>query len=359
MVHRPAIRSSDHRTPTLTESKELSPDELQRLAIAITACGEPVCGTLASSVIAGGRSNLTYLLQDERSRWVLRTPPRVGRTPSAHDVAREHRVTSALARTDVPVARAVLLCEDDSVLGVPFSVAEFIDGDAVRVAGDLDRYDDRRLARVSAGLIEALVALHRVDHVAVGLGDFGRPEGYASRQIRRWSGQWEIVGAEPLRPLAAHLVERLGREVPVQRSAAIVHGDYRIDNTLVVDGGDGVAAIVDWELSTIGDPVTDVASMCAYRHPAFDLIVGEPSAWTSRRLPSADALAEAYERAGGTSLADWDFHQGLAFFKVAVIAAGIDHRFRAGATSGPGFETSGEAVEIYLNLALEALRGQS
>jgi aminoglycoside phosphotransferase (APT) family kinase protein len=133
-----------------------------------------------------------------------------------------------------------------------------------------------------------------------------------------------------------------------------VHGDYRIDNTLIaVDGPSSrVAAVIDWELSTIGDPVADVAMMCAYRQAPFDLVVGAPSAWTSDRLPSVPDLAARYEAAGGVRLDEWGFHLALAYFKVAVIAAGIDHRWRAGAGAGAGFDTAGKAVEPYLELAL-------
>jgi aminoglycoside phosphotransferase (APT) family kinase protein len=117
--------------------------------------------------------------------------------------------------------------------------------------------------------------------------------------------------------------------------------------------------VVDWELSTIGDPVADVAMMCVYRHPAFDLVLGGPTAWTSPRLPDADALAAAYEAAGGVPLANWTFHRALAYYKVAVIAAGIDHRHRAGAGAGSGFATAGQAVPAFLAAGLDTLTVRS
>jgi aminoglycoside phosphotransferase (APT) family kinase protein len=229
---------------------------------------------------------------------------------------------------------------------------------AVRTRADLTAYDGERLAAVMTSLVGTLVKLHRVDHRSVGLESFGRPEGYAERQLRRWSGQWEIVGLADLQLLAAEVIDTLRSRPPQQLTTSVVHGDYRIDNTLLSSSGT-VAAVVDWELSTLGDPVADVAMMCAYRYEPFDLVLGVPSAWTSARLPSVEALAADYESAGGVALVDWDSHLALACFKVAVIAAGIDHRQRAGSGSGAGFDTAGDAVGPFLELARDALRGSS
>jgi aminoglycoside phosphotransferase (APT) family kinase protein len=336
---------------------ELTHTELEGVAAALADAGADVAGPLTATLIAGGRSNLTFRLTDGASRWVLRTAPRAGRTPSAHDVAREFRVTRALAGTGVPVPPAVLLCEDEAVLGAPFAVAEFVDGECVQSRVDLDRLDEATLAACLDRLVETLAALHAVDHVAVGLGSLGRPDGYAARQVRRWSGQWELVGEAALDPLAQEAGRLLAAAVPPQRAVGVVHGDFRIDNTILrLAGPVEVAAVVDWELSTIGDPVADVALMCVYRHSALDLVLGAPSAWTSERLPGPDALAARYEDAGGVRLADWDFHLALGYYKLAVIAAGIDHRYRAGATTGSGFDTAGRAVEPLLRAALETGR---
>jgi aminoglycoside phosphotransferase (APT) family kinase protein len=339
-------------------SATLSPGDLHVVAAAIRDAGREVCGDLDATLITSGRSNLTYAVTDGAKRWILRTPPRAGRTQSAHDVARELRVTAALVATEVPVAAPVVLVEDEALIGVPFTVVDFVDGLAVQSQDQLDRLDDAALAEVVAALVRTLAVLHRVDPVSVGLEGFGRPDGYAERQLRRWSRQWETVGRRELDPLAVEVASLLASAVPEQRATSVVHGDYRIDNTLLVrDGGDPwrVAAVVDWELSTLGDPVADVAMMCAYRHPTFDLIVGAPSAWTSPRLPSASDLAAAYEEAGGVPLAAWEFHLALAYYKVAVIAAGIDHRVRAGAGGGAGHATAGESVAPYLELARQAL----
>ncbi|MDQ7905222.1 phosphotransferase family protein [Phytohabitans sp. ZYX-F-186] len=331
----------------------LSARELAGVAAALTLAGHQPVGQLDAALISGGRSNLTYRITDGVRRWVLRTPPRAGRTPSAHDVAREHRVTAALRGSDVPVAEAVLLHVDEELLGGPFAVSAFVEGRALRTRDELAELGDPEVGRVVASMLGSLVALHRVDHRAVGLASFGRPDGYAARQLRRWTGQWTLTGSAEHLPLAEEVIRGLGRRVPEQLVSTVVHGDYRIDNTLVRDTD--VAAVVDWELSTIGDPVSDVAMMCAYRDPAFDLITGGPSAWTSDRLPAPDRLAEMYAGAGGRELAHWDFHLALANFKIAAIAAGIDHRRRSGVGSGPGFDTAGEAVPRFLELARDAL----
>jgi aminoglycoside phosphotransferase (APT) family kinase protein len=334
----------------------LTDAELAGIAAVMTDAGAAPAGPLTAALIAGGRSNLTFRLTDGSSTWVLRMPPRTGRTPSAHDVAREYRVTSALMAADVPVPPAVALCEDEDVVGFPFAVAAYVPGRTIQARSQLDELDDTTLTGVTAALVDTLVSLHRVDHVAVGLERFGRPDGYAERQFRRWLGQWELVSIPEQRGPDGELVRRLGAALPEQRATGIVHGDFRIDNTLLNLERHRVAAVVDWELATIGDPVADVAMMCAYRDPSFDLIVGEPAAWTSPRLPDPAALASRYEAAGGIPLVDWKSHLAMAYFKIGVIAAGIDHRRRVGSGAGRGFDTSGEAVVPFHELGLAALR---
>lgn len=340
-------------------AETLSASDLVAVADVLGGAGVRVAAPLHADLIAGGRSNLTFRLTDGTHSWVLRTPPRRGRTPSAHDVAREYRVTAALRGSAVPVPSAVALCEDEGLIGGPFLISEYVGGRSIQARTELEDLGRETVSALVETLVETLAALHAVDHVAVGLERFGRPDEYAARQLRRWSGQWELVGTPALDGLAREVGATLGSAVPVQRATGIVHGDFRIDNTIVdLDGpAPRIAAVVDWELSTIGDPVADVATMCAYRTPVFDLLIGAPCAWTSPMLPDVAALAALYERVSGGTLADWDFHLALAHFKVAVIAAGIDHRRRSGSGSGPGFDTAGESVGPYLELARAALRG--
>lgn len=315
-------------------------------------------GELRAELISGGKSNLTYRILDDSSRWVLRRPPTGGLTPSAHDVAREYRVVDGLHSTGVPVARAVALCEDPSVMGAPFAVVDHVDGRVVRTSKDLESLSDNDVNRCVDELIRVLATLHDVDYRACGLGEFGRPDGYLGRQVRLWAGQWERVKSRDL-PDVDRLYAALRVTIPPVSESAIVHGDFRVDNTLLDHGDVGrIAAVVDWELATLGDPLTDVALMCVYRNPALDRVLGEDAAWTSARMPSADDLAQRYSATSGRELAHWNFYLALANFKLAVIAAGIDHRFRAGATIGEGFDHAGDAVPEFVAAGLSAIKGK-
>jgi aminoglycoside phosphotransferase (APT) family kinase protein len=333
---------------------DLLPEQLTALRRFLAACGEDVNGDLRSELMLGGRSNLTYRLTDGRSVWVLRRPPTGGLTQSAHDVAREFRVGRALQGTAVPVARTVAFEDSSEMVGAPFTVVEFVPGRSVRSSEDLVGWSEQDVAACSAGLVDALVALHAVDFRDVGLARFGRTEGYAARQLARWSRQWRELNAEDLR--ADRLLRLLESGVPDQSSCSVVHGDYRVDNTILDSTEPGVVrAIVDWEMSTLGDPVADVALMCAYRHPALNGVLGVQAAWTSDRFPSPDELRGMYEERSGASLDHWDFYLALAFYKLAVISAGIAHRHGLGATSGDGFEDVAQMVPEFLEAGLEVV----
>jgi aminoglycoside phosphotransferase (APT) family kinase protein len=326
--------------PALTENDLLALDGFLR------AQGVTRQGDLRAELIAGGRSNLTFLVADDGSKWVLRRPPEYGLTPSAHDMAREYKVISALADTPVPVPSAVAITNDASILGAPFQVVEFVDGRVVRTADDLRALGNVQLIKgCTDALMRVLVDLHSVDAISVGLGDLGKASGYLERQVRRWGSQWEHVRLDddPRENDVQRLYSALSRAIPRSGRSAIVHGDYRIDNVILgAQDATHVRAVVDWELSTLGDPLTDVALMCAYRHPALDLILGMNAAWTSPRLPDADELAQCYSAVSGQPLAHWEFYMGLAYFKLAIIAAGID--FRARMMPGETRNQAGHAV---------------
>jgi aminoglycoside phosphotransferase (APT) family kinase protein len=291
------------------------------------------------------------------SKWVLRRPPLRGLTPSAHDMAREYKVVAALEDTPVPVAHAVTMRNDDSVLGAPFQMVEFVPGRVIRHADELEALGDQSTidACVDA-LIKVLADLHRVDPEAVGLGDFGKPTGYLERQVRRWGSQWDLVRLDddPRDDDVRLLHAKLGERIPAQSRSAIVHGDYRIDNTML-DAVDAtkVRAVLDWEMSTLGDPLSDAALMCVYRHPAFDLVHAD-AAWASPLIPSADELAHRYSLAADQPLAHWDFYMALAYFKMAIIAAGIQFRDRMGGGTEYG-DKVGAAVGPCLRMGLAEL----
>jgi aminoglycoside phosphotransferase (APT) family kinase protein len=317
----------------------------------------PRSGELRGELISGGRSNLTFLVFDDASKWVLRRPPLHGLTPSAHDMAREYKVVAALEGTSVPVAHAVTMRNDDSVLGAPFQMVDFVPGRIVRHAEDLEALGDQ--ATISGcvdALIKVLADLHSVDPESVGLGDFGRPTGYLERQVKRWGGQWDLIKLDddPRDADVKRLHAALGERIPAQSRSAIVHGDYRIDNTML-DAVDAtkVRAVLDWEMSTLGDPLSDAALMCVYRHPMFDM-VHEAAAWASPLMPSADELAHRYSLAANQPLAHWDFYMALAYFKLAIIAAGIQYRDRMAGGSEYGVKL-GEAIPPLIGMGLDAL----
>ncbi|TMS55640.1 phosphotransferase family protein [Mycobacterium sp. DBP42] len=318
-------------------------------------------GELRAELIAGGRSNLTFRVCDDASAWVLRRPPLHGLTPSAHDMAREYKVVAALAGTAVPVARAVTMSNDDSVLGAPFQMVENVDGRVVRSASELEELaamgGPGAISSSVDALIRVLADLHAVDYEAVGLGDFGKPAGYLERQVRRWGSQWDLVRLpdDPRDDDVKRLHQALADSVPARSRNSIVHGDYRIDNT-ILDAQDPtkVLAVLDWELSTLGDPLSDAALMCVYRDPMFNLILSMEAAWSSPQMPSADELANRYSVQSGQDLAHWDFYMALAYFKAAIIAAGIDFRARQG-SEAPGGTSVGAAVAPAIASGLSAL----
>lgn len=315
-----------------------------------------VIGEFKVEQISGGRSNLTFLASDDRSQWVVRRPPTAGLTPSAHDMAREWAVTDALQSTPIPVAPTIAFDRDGLAVGAPLTVVGYVPGRVLRTADDLVALSEDDLDRNVDGLLDVLVALHDVEHVAVGLADFGRPEGFVERQVRTWSRQWERVKTRDL-PDVERLCAALANRVPATSAAAIVHGDYRVDNTILANDDPGrIAAVVDWEMATLGDPLTDVALMCAYRRPAFNLVLGIPAAWTSVRYPTADDLAQRYAIRSGRDLGDWGFYMGLANLKLGIIGEGIAHRALSGAGSPDG-ERAALATQEFVSAGLEALAG--
>ncbi|MGQ0464992.1 MAG: phosphotransferase family protein [Sporichthyaceae bacterium] len=329
--------------------------DLPALRAHLDANGVATAGPLEATLIAGGRSNLTYSVTDGTSRWAVRRPPAHGQTASAHDVAREFRVTSGLAASDVPVAKPLVLCEDESVIGAPFTVVEWVAGTIVRDRDELTKLTDDQVERVCRNLVDVLVRLHAVDVERAGLSGFGKPAGFLTRQTALWRRQWDAVHTREL-PDLERLHERLAERIPAESGACLVHGDYRIDNTILgADDPTVVLAVVDWELATLGDPLTDLALMGVYRHPSLDVILGQPAAWTSDRLPSADDFAQLYAVSSGREPANWEFYRGLAFLKLAVIAEGIAYRATQGADAGGTGRLAAEAVPDLVAEGLKAL----
>ena len=292
-------------------------------------------------LISGGRSNLTYLVRDASARtWVLRRPPLGHVLPTAHDMAREFRVLSGLAGTDVPAPRPIALCEDAGVNEMPFYVMThcpgIVPGDGLP-PGYAARPDERR--RMGLALVETLVKLHAVDFAAVGLEGLGRPEGYLERQVRRWSQQWERSRTAPL-PEIEELLRRLAGALPPSPAPTIVHGDYRLGNMAFAPADPGcVVAVFDWEMATLGDPLADLGYTLIYWKEAGDPTYTRLPLFTDLPgFPSRAEIVEQYAKRSGRDVAHADFYQVLALTKLAVISEGIYARHLQGKTLGPGFD---------------------
>jgi aminoglycoside phosphotransferase (APT) family kinase protein len=313
-----------------------------------------VHGPLTGRLIEGGRSNLTYTVSDGTGKWVVRRPPLGHVLATAHDMRREHRVISALHPTDVPVPRPVLLCEDEEVLGAPFYVMEFVAGTPYRSADQLAPLGPERTRGAVLSLVDTLVELHAVDPAEVGLADFGRPEGFLDRQLRRWGKQ---LDASRNRDLAGidELHATLGRRLPVSPAPAVVHGDYRLDNVLIGER-DEITAILDWEMSTLGDPLTDLGLLVMYSLP---LGMPDSPVTTTAEAPGHPAPAELVERyanRSGRDVSAVSWYTAFAWFKLAVILEGIHYRYTLGQTVGQGFDRIGDLVPVFIEHGLTTLQ---
>ncbi|MFI1306240.1 phosphotransferase family protein [Streptomyces sioyaensis] len=311
-------------------------------------------GPLRARLIEGGRSNLTYRITDGTGSWVVRRPPLGHVLATAHDMRREHRVISALHDTPVPVPEALLLCEDESVIGAPFYVMELVEGVPYRTAAQLAPLGPERTRAVVLSLVDTLVELHAVDPEAVGLGDFGRPEGFLERQLRRWGKQLSASRNREL-PGIDELHEALGRALPASPAPTVVHGDYRLDNVLV-GADDTLKAVLDWEMSTLGDPLTDLGLLVMY---SSDLGLPESPVSTTSGAPGHPTPAELVERYAARSGRDTSalaWYTAFAWFKLAVILEGIHYRFTLGQTVGAGFDRIGELVPVFIDHGLSTLK---
>jgi aminoglycoside phosphotransferase (APT) family kinase protein len=315
----------------------------------------------AVALIAGGKSNLTYRVACDAGEVVLRRPPLGHVLPTAHDMAREYRVQSALQGTRVPVPRTLYLADAGSVLGVPFYVME-------RVVGHVCRnqlppgYGDAPAERAAIGqaLVETLAHLHATDPAAAGLADFGRGSGFMERQLRRWSRQWEGSKSADLPALEA-LRDELGRTVPPQPAVAIVHGDYRLDNTILHPTRPGrIVAVLDWEMSTLGDPLADLGALLAYwSEPGDDDVLTAarivPPVTAAAGFPPRDEIVRRYAEITGFDVTNVAWYRAFAYFKLAVVCQGVAARAAGGAMLGGGFEDAQAIVEPLVRAGHHAL----
>jgi aminoglycoside phosphotransferase (APT) family kinase protein len=302
----------------------------------------------------GGKSNLTYRITDGSRDWVLRRPPLGHVLATAHDMAREYRVMSALAPTPVPVPAMVMLCEDASVIGAPFYVMEYVDGSILRQTKDTADLEDLQRTTLAHKLIDTLADLHEVDPAEVGLGDFGHPEGFLERQVRRWTQQLE---GSRTRDVAGFddLAIDLAKRVPVSQRASVVHGDYRLDN-VIVGSNQGIRAVLDWEMATLGDPLCDLGLLPVYAIPTPGVVgVVSDGMGPHNGFPPIESLIQRYADRSSLDVSELSWYTALGYYKLAVICEGIHYRYVAGQTVGPGFDQIGSIVEPLVAAGRDAL----
>lgn len=325
----------------------------------VAATGREAWRDFSAELIAGGKSNLTFVLTSaDGDRLILRRPPTGDLLPSAHDMGREARIQVGLAGSGVPVARVVVNETTGEDLGVPYYVMEEVVGYVIRdelPAGYAP--DDRSKEAMSDALVDALVALHAVDPDEVGLGDLGRRDGYLERQLRRWLGQSEKATASVQAPRLPDLAARLGESMPQSPRSRIVHGDYRMDNCVYdADDPGRIRAILDWELSTLGDPLADLAQTAMYwgdaDGPSMPLI---PSLSRQAGWPPSSHLVERYCTASGTDPAVLPWYRAFAGFKFAAIAQGVATRAEAGDMAGQEFGDIGDSIRDLVDHAHSVL----
>ncbi len=316
------------------------------------------------TIIAGGHSNLTYRLDDTvGNRFVLRRPPLGHILASAHDMGREHRIISAVARSTVPVAPALALSPDDSVNGAPFYVMGYVDGAILAVVEDVEAavpdLDARR--RIGEHIADVLADLHRIDVDAIGLGDLARREGYLDRQLKRWRTQWEASKTREV-PAMEGAFALLQAHQPEQRYTGIVHGDYRTGNFMTRPDQGTVAAVLDWELCTLGDVLADVGYLLNNWTQA-----DEPLPPGAREFPPTAAggfptraeLLDRYAVRSGFDVSMMDYYQAFSHWRSAAIAEGVKRRYLEGVMVDPDFpvETYDERIEALAAHSLKLIQG--
>jgi aminoglycoside phosphotransferase (APT) family kinase protein len=310
-------------------------------------------GTARIEPIGEGHSNLTFLVEREGARVVLRRPPRGPLPPSAHDVIREARLLSALRPHGTPVPEVLGTCEDEGVIGAPFYVMAWVDGHVLSdempagLAGEAER--------IAECLVDGLVDLHAVDAMDPGLAGFGRPDGYLARQLKRFGGLYETNATRALPDLEA-VADWLAANLPESPASTVVHGDYRLGNVMMAPSPARLAAILDWEMATIGDPLADLGYMTAMWSQADDPpnpVSDLSSVTRGAGFPGRDFLVARYAERTGRPLDALPWYQVLAIWKAAIFLEGSFRRFGAGTTSDPYFASLETGVPALAALARE------
>jgi aminoglycoside phosphotransferase (APT) family kinase protein len=344
--------------------------DIERLSRWMLDQGLPIDPTrpIDIELLARGRSNVTYRLHQDERDWVVRRPPFGHVMPSAHDMSREFRVISGMYAGGFAVPTPIALCEDPEVIGAVFHLMGYVPGLVMGSKAETAHLSPQQARELSLELVGTLARLHGIDAEAVGLGDLGRPEGFLQRQAKRWRQQWELSQTRD-QPLAIALVDRLDErlaELPDNLPWSVVHGDYRLDNCIVDPESMKIAAVVDWEMSTLGDPLTDLALLCVYWTRSGDRRL--------KQLPVVDGvtdhegflnrheLVEEYSRISGRDVSHLDVCISLSCFKLAVILESIRKRILAGAQVGAAADQAdamGQATDVLLEVGMAALEGDA
>jgi aminoglycoside phosphotransferase (APT) family kinase protein len=323
-----------------------------------TIVGEitPVDDGIEVAILSGGRSNLTFVVTAGGRELVARRRP-LGTVPAgAHDMAREHRVLSALRTSTLPVPRVYGFYDDESIMGAPFYLMDRVHGTVLDRRQDVAALTPQQCHDLSAAAVDALAQLHAIDYVAVGLGDLGRPDGFVARRLARWLQQWDN---SPHRdhPSVHLLGERLQAQVPVQADSTLVHGDFRLGNMIIdLEGPAQVAAILDWEMSTLGDPCTDLAHMLVYWEPSRGRLTHSSQEMVEQTgfLTGAE-LTDRYAAATGRALGSLDFYLAFEHWRAAIIKEGIFVRHQEVGDGDGDVELIGESVALHLDEAADLL----
>ncbi len=306
-------------------------------------------GRASVTHLSGGSSNLTFRVRDDANDWVLRRPPLGPLLVTANDMAREFRVQQALHDSEVPVARTVALCDDTSVIGAPFYLMEHVSGTVYADADAVAHLSEPQQLAASDELVDVLARLHAVDVDAVGLAGLGRPDGFLQRQIDRWTTQWNRSKQREL-PTIDELARRLARSVPAHTQSSVVHGDYSFNNTMWSDEDPTqMVAVLDWEMSTLGDPLTDLGMVAAYWTGAGEIMWRRRTPQPHRigsGFPDVNHLVTRYEHAAGHAVPDLDIYRVLAVFKLAIIIEGAYARIRATRPEDDSSTTGATVVEL-------------
>ena len=338
---------------------EVTGIDIERVSRWLVAHVEGAVAPFRFSLIAGGRSNLTFKVTDAAGvHYVLRRPPLGHVLATAHDMAREHRIISAVGSTGVPVPRTLGLCTDVEVNGAPFYVMSFVEGQVLDNVDKAELLDPSLREKASFDLVDVLADLHAIDVDQVGLGDLAKRTGYVERQLKRWTTQWENSKTREL-PAIDEVVSRLGSRLPEQQGVVIAHGDYRFGNVLTDVRHGRIAAVLDWELCTLGDPLADLGYIGVYWSdgPASLLRANDPTG--AGGFPTYREIVERYASRTGRDVSEVDYYVAFSCFRLAVITEGVYARYLHGAMGkqeGVDVSSMKASTELLVERALDSIR---